>query len=121
METRRSMTSTGGNIFVNREQAASARKALHSTQTLQGLSETFKVLGDVTRLNICLALARHELCVGDIAGVVGMSESAVSHQLRLMKAMRLVKYRREGRMTYYLLDDQHIEDLIRIGVRHVGE
>jgi ArsR family transcriptional regulator len=110
-----------GEEFIDRQEATSARRALHDMETLRGLSEIFKVLGDVTRLRICVALSRHELCVSDIATVVRISESAVSHQLRLMKAMRLVAYRREGRMTYYMLDDQHIEDLIRIGVRHVGE
>ena len=108
-------------MFVDREQATAARRALHTPGRLHSLAETFRVLGDVTRLRICLALAHHELCVSDIAAVVEMSESAVSHQLRLMKAMRLVQYRREGRMTYYMLDDSHIEDLIRIGVRHAGE
>ncbi len=108
-------------MFIDREEARAARRALHTPDVLHGLAETFRVLGDVTRLRICLALARHELCVSDCAEVVGMSESAVSHQLRLMKAMRLVKYRREGRMTYYMLDDQHIESLIRTGVRHVAE
>ncbi len=108
-------------MFVDREQATAARRALHTPGMLHSLAETFRVLGDVTRLRICLALAHHELCVSDIAAVVEMSESAVSHQLRLMKAMRLVQYRREGRMTYYMLDDSHIEDLIRIGVRHAGE
>ena len=85
------------------------------------MGETFRVLGDTTRLKICLVLARHELCVSDIAGLVGMSESAVSHQLRIMKAMRLVAYRKEGKMTYYMLDDEHIEELIRLGARHVSE
>jgi DNA-binding transcriptional ArsR family regulator len=88
---------------------------------LQGLSETFKMLGDETRLKICLVLARHELCVSDVAGLVGLTESAVSHQLRIMKTMHLVTYRREGKLTYYMLDDEHIEDLIRLGVRHVSE
>jgi DNA-binding transcriptional ArsR family regulator len=115
------MTVNSGEEFVDRQEATSARRAMHDMETLRGLSETFKVLGDVTRLRICVALSRHELCVSDIAAVVRISESAVSHQLRLMKAMRLVAYRREGRMTYYMLDDQHIDDLIRIGVRHVGE
>ncbi len=108
-------------MFIDRERAEAARRALHAPDVLDGLAETFRVLGDVTRLRICLALARRELCVNDLAEVVGMSESAVSHQLRLMKAMRLVKYRREGRMTYYMLSDQHIEVLIRTGVRHVAE
>ncbi len=108
-------------MLIDREQAVAARRVLPAPDVLHGLAETFRVLGDVTRLRMCLALARHELCVHDVAEVVGMSESAVSHQLRLMKAMRLVKYRREGRMTYYMLDDQHIDGLIRTGVRHVAE
>ncbi|MBM2844969.1 MAG: putative transcriptional regulator [Bacteroidetes bacterium] len=107
--------------FVHRENATAARKAIYDEDTLLGLSETFKVLGDVTRLKICLALSRSELCVGDIAGLLLLSDSAVSHQLRTMKTMRLVKYRKEGKMTYYMLDDEHIEDLIRLGVRHVSE
>ena len=107
--------------FVHGNDAAAARKAIHDEGTLQGLSETFKMLGDVTRLKICLALSRRELCVGDVAGLLAVSDSAISHQLRIMKTMRLVKYRKEGKMTYYMLDDEHIEDLIRLGVRHVLE
>lgn len=107
--------------LVHKEKISAARKAIHSADILEGLSETFKVLGDVTRLKICLALARQELCVGDIASLVSLTDSAVSHQLRTMKTMRLVKYRKEGKMTYYMLDDEHIEDLIRLGVRHVSE
>lgn len=107
--------------FVNRTTVSAARKAIHDPDTLRGLRETFRLLGDETRLKICLALSRRELCVSDIAGLLSLTESAVSHQLRLMKAMRLVTYRREGKMTYYMLDDEHIEDLIRLGVRHVME
>jgi DNA-binding transcriptional ArsR family regulator len=98
-----------------------ARRAIHDDRTLRGLSETFKVLGDQTRLKICLALACRELCVGDIAALLSLTESAVSHQLRLLKTMRLVTYRRDGKQTYYMLDDEHIEELIRLGVRHVNE
>jgi ArsR family transcriptional regulator len=112
---------TQGVTFVHKEKVTAARKAIHNAETLEGLSETFKVLGDVTRLKICLALARQELCVGDIAALLLLTDSAVSHQLRIMKTMRLVKYRKEGKMTYYMLDDEHIEDLIRLGVRHVSE
>jgi len=104
-----------------RRRVEDARRAIHSPDVLHGLSQIFKMLGDETRLKICLVLARQELCVSDIAGLVGMSESAVSHQLRILKAMRLVAYRREGKMTYYMLDDDHIEDLIRLGARHVAE
>jgi DNA-binding transcriptional ArsR family regulator len=108
-------------VFLHRRAAEEARKAIHDRETLQGLTELFKMLGDDTRLKICLVLARRELCVSDVAGLVGMSESAVSHQLRIMKAMRLVTYRKEGKMTFYMLDDEHIEELIRLGVRHVCE
>jgi ArsR family transcriptional regulator len=107
--------------FVHREDATEARKAIHDSETLQGLGEIFKVLGDVTRLKICLALSRRELCVSDIAALLTLTESAVSHQLRLLKTMRLVTYRKDGKMTYYMLDDEHVEDLIRLGVRHVAE
>jgi len=112
---------SSGVSFIHKEDAITARKAIPDTETLRGLGETFKVLGDVTRLKICLALARQELCVYDIAALLSLTESAVSHQLRLMKAMRLVRYRREGKMTYYMLDDEHIQDLIRLGVRHISE
>lgn len=108
-------------VFVDRHEALEARKAIHDDATLRGLSETFKVLGDPTRLKICLALSHHELCVSDLAAVAAMSESAVSHQLRIMKTMRLVRYRKEGKKTYYMLDDNHIEQLIALGIRHVSE
>lgn len=107
--------------YIDKSGVAGARKAIHDFDTLVGLGETFKVLGDVTRLKICLALSRHELCVSDLATMLGLTDSAVSHQLRLMKSMRLVRYRKEGKMTYYMLDDDHIEQLIRLGVKHVSE
>jgi len=115
------LTSVPDATFVHKQNARAARKAIHDDETLRGLSETFKVLGDMTRLKICLALSRQELCVGDIATLLSLTESAVSHQLRMMKTMRLVKYRKEGKMVFYMLDDEHIEDLIRLGVRHVSE
>jgi ArsR family transcriptional regulator len=108
-------------VFVHRRNAEEARKGMHEPGVIRGLGQIFKVLGDETRLRICLVLARHELCVNDIAGLVGLSESGISHQLRLLKALRLVTYRREGKMTYYMLDDEHVEELIRLGVRHVSE
>jgi ArsR family transcriptional regulator, lead/cadmium/zinc/bismuth-responsive transcriptional repressor len=107
--------------YVHKVQVAAARRAIHDSTTLQGLRETFMLLGDVTRLKICLALAREELCVCDIAALLSLSESAVSHQLRLLRAMRLVRYWKEGKMVYYRLDDKHIEQLIRLGVEHVSE
>ena len=117
----RDTNTRGEPVFIQRDRVNAARKTLQDDRTLMALSEVFKVLGDPTRLKICLALSRRELCVTDIAGLLGLTESAVSHQLRLMKAMRLVAYRKEGKMTFYMLDDDHIEDLIRLSIRHVTE
>jgi DNA-binding transcriptional ArsR family regulator len=105
----------------HQEKIRSARKALGNPEHVLSLSETFKVLSDPTRLKIVLALAKEELCVFDIAELLGITESAVSHQLRLLKTLRLVKYRKNGKMVFYSLDDEHIEDLIRIATRHVAE
>jgi ArsR family transcriptional regulator len=88
---------------------------------VQALADTFRILGDPTRVRIVDALAEGELCVCDIAEHVGISESAVSHQLRLMRGMRIVRGRREGRCVYYTLDDQHVLDLFQQGLRHVSE
>ncbi|MDH4069131.1 MAG: metalloregulator ArsR/SmtB family transcription factor [Ignavibacteria bacterium] len=107
--------------YVHSREVASARRAIPAESTLEALTETFKVLGDMTRLKIMTALSREELCVCDIASLLGVSESAISHQLRFLKTMRLVKYRKAGKMVYYTLDDDHIQDLIRVGVHHVKE
>jgi ArsR family transcriptional regulator, lead/cadmium/zinc/bismuth-responsive transcriptional repressor len=88
---------------------------------VQALADTFRILGDPTRVRIVDALSEGDLCVCDIAEHVGISESAVSHQLRLMRSMRLVRGRREGRCVYYTLDDQHILSLFQQGLRHVSE
>jgi ArsR family transcriptional regulator len=94
---------------------------LADDQTTQSLADLFRLLGDPTRLRIVDALASGELCVCDISEQVGISESAVSHQLRLMRTMRLVRGRREGRCVYYTLDDQHVLSLFQQGLRHVTE
>lgn len=88
---------------------------------VQALADTFRLLGDPTRVRIVDALSAGELCVCDIATHVGISESAVSHQLRLMRSQRLVRGRREGRCVYYTLDDQHVLSLFQQGLRHVTE
>src|SRR6266511_2137581 len=85
------------------------------------LAETFKVLGDTTRVRILDAVSRSELCVYDIARHVGLSESAVSHQLRLLRGTRLVRARRDGRQVFYTLDDQHIVGLFEQGLEHIEE
>ena len=91
------------------------------TATVQALADLFSILGDPTRVRIVDVLAEGELCVCDIAAEIGISESAVSHQLRLMRGMRIVRGRREGRSVYYSLDDQHVLDLFQQGLRHVSE
>ncbi|HEX5109489.1 MAG TPA: metalloregulator ArsR/SmtB family transcription factor [Vicinamibacterales bacterium] len=88
---------------------------------VDGLTEIFRVLGDPTRVRILDALATAELCVGDLAHRLGVSESAVSHQLRLLRSTRIVRSRREGRMIFYALDDRHVLALFRQGLRHVQE
>jgi ArsR family transcriptional regulator, lead/cadmium/zinc/bismuth-responsive transcriptional repressor len=85
------------------------------------LTDTFKVLGDPTRVRILDALSKAELCVSDIAGLLGLTESAVSHQLRVLRHVRLVRARREGRQVFYALDDQHIISLFAQGLSHVEE
>ena len=86
----------------------------------QRVAETFKVLGDPTRVKILQVLSMRELCVCDIAAVIGMGQSAVSHQLRTLRNARLVKYRREGTMVWYSLDDEHIAGLLAQGIEHVA-
>ena len=85
------------------------------------LSELFKVLGDYTRINILFTLQKGEICVCDIAEVLGMTQSAISHQLRVLKQARLVKYRREGKTVYYSIADSHVETMLSMGIEHVSE
>ena len=97
------------------------RERLMGAHAVQALADTFRILGDPTRVRILDVLATGELCVCDIADLVGISESAVSHQLRLLRGMRLVRPRRAGRQVYYAIDDQHIISLFQQGLRHVTE
>ena len=92
-----------------------------SPEAIQHVADTFRILGDPTRIRILDALSGGELCVCDIAAVAGISESAVSHQLRLLRSMRLVKFRRAGRLVFYSLDDPHIMELLRQAHTHVEE
>lgn len=100
---------------------AELRATLVSQDAVFDLAETFRALGDPTRVRILDALTHGELCVCDLAALVRMSESAVSHQLRLLRTMRLVRPRRDGRMVFYALDDRHIITLFRMALRHVQE
>jgi len=99
--------------------AAVARQAPDGE--LERLAETFQVLASPTRLRLIEALAAGEMCVCDLAAVAGVSQSAVSHHLRMMRALRLVRYRKDRRMAYYRLDDDHIAQVFGTGLEHVRE
>ena len=97
-----------------------ARQALPGPATVGGVIDLFAALGDPTRLRMVAALAEQELCVCDLAATVGQSESAISHQLRAMRALGLVHARRDGRLVYYELDDDHVVTLYRQALDHVA-
>lgn len=94
---------------------------LASDDVIRQTSDLFGVLSDPTRVKIIYLLSREELCVGDIAGLVGVSESAVSHQLRVLRNLGIVNYRREGKMSFYALRDEHIEKILEQSMDHVKE
>lgn len=105
--------------LVHEEAAAAAKASLPSDGAVEGLSAFFKILGDPTRIRIMCALDRTELCVCDLSAVLGMTKSAVSHQLNTLRAARLVKYRRDGKNVYYSLDDRHVTDILERAVEHL--
>ena len=105
--------------YIDEEKVRQAQAHLMEGQTAIRLAELFKALSDPSRVRIISALAHTELCVYDLAATLGMSQSAVSHQLRSLREMRLVRYRKEGRNVYYQLDDEHIQDLFQRGLEHV--
>ncbi len=90
-------------------------------EDLYDLAELFKVFGDSTRIRILYALIESELCVGDMAQILNISQSAVSHQLKLLRDAKLVKIRREGKIIFYSLDDDHVRNILSMGMDHVGE
>lgn len=107
--------------MVDDRAVAAARAARADDEDLAHLADTFQMLASPTRLRIVEALAERELCVCDLSAVVEVSESAVSHHLRQMRQMRIVRYRKDGRMAYYRLDDDHVAQLFRLGLDHVRE
>lgn len=97
------------------------RKEMPPETRLYDLAELFKVFGDSTRIRILYALSAAEMCVCDLAALLGMTQSAISHQLRILKAARLVKNRKEGKVVFYMLDDFHVADMFAQGLAHVKE
>jgi DNA-binding transcriptional ArsR family regulator len=106
---------------VHLDRVERARKEAIADQELDRLSLTYKVLGDPNRLKIVMALRNVEMCVCDLAAFTGLTDSAVSHQLRRLKDLALVKSRREGQIIYYSLDDEHVSELLNLGLGHIRE
>ena len=108
-------------LHLDPARVARLRSALIGAELVDGLAETFRALGDPTRVRILDALSHGELCVCDLAQLISLSQSATSHQLRLLRQLRIVRSRRAGRMVFYALDDRHVVSLVRQGLRHVAE
>ena len=105
---------------VHPEGVRHAREALPDADAASDLAALFGALGDPTRVRLLTALAAGPLCVCDLAAVLGMTQSAVSHQLRLLRALGLVRARREGKLVWYALDDDHVRALLAVGAEHIG-
>ena len=97
------------------------RRQMPDEDDLYDLAELYKVFGDSTRIKILYVLFSAELCVYDIARLLGMTQSAVSHQLRILKNNKLVKFRREGKTVFYALDDDHVRSILKLGMEHLGD
>ena len=97
------------------------RGVMPESETLYELSDFFKILGDSTRVSILFAIDGDEMCVCDIAGLLGMTKSAVSHQLKILRQCDLVKYRKAGKNVFYSLADDHVKDIIEKALEHIKE
>jgi ArsR family transcriptional regulator len=106
---------------IHEEVVNAVKKKMPDDEVLLNLADLFKVFGDSTRVRILCALLQAEMCVCDIAALLGMSKSAISHQLRTLRQTRLVKYRREGKVIYYSLEDEHVGTIFDQGLVHVCE
>ncbi len=106
---------------IHADKIAQAHKMAAPDEQLDHLALTYRMLGDPTRLKIIMALKQVEMCVCDIAAFLGISESAVSHQLRRLRETSIVRNRREGQVLYYTLNDSHVASLLEVGIDHVRE
>lgn len=106
--------------YIDPKSVREAKAAVPGDRMIRALAETFAALSDPTRVRIIFALTEQELCVFDLARLLGLTGSAVSHQLRLLRGQRLVRYRKEGKVAYYSLDDDHIRNLMDECVKHVS-
>lgn len=108
-------------LALSADEAHQIRRQEPSARSVRALSDLFSVFADTTRIRIMYVLYADELCVGDIASILGLSQSAISHQLRIMKDARLVASRREGKTVFYALDDDHVRAILATGMEHVEE
>jgi len=104
-----------------KEEIDKIKESMHDEETLTDLSEFFKMLGDSTRIKIICVLFNGEMCVGGIVDILEMSQSSISHQLRILKAQRIVKCKKIGKQVFYTLDDHHIQKIYEMGLEHVFE
>ena len=106
---------------IHKDVVKKVKSEMLEIDVISEISDNFKILGDPTRVQILYILAQRELCVCDLAAVLDISQSAISHQLRLLRSKNMVKYRKEGKMAYYYLADKHIVKLVEMGVGHARE
>jgi ArsR family transcriptional regulator len=108
-------------LHVHEDVLAEVKEHLPKEDKLYDLADFFKVFADSTRIKILYVLLMHEMCVCDLAGILGVSQSAMSHQLRTLKQMNLVRARRDGKTVFYSLADNHIKDILSQGMEHIEE
>ncbi len=107
--------------IIHEETVAAVRREMHEKDTYAELAMLFKLFGDATRAQILHALEQHEMCVCDLAALLGVTKSAVSHQLKSLRLARLVKYRKDGQIVYYSLADDHVKKIMDMGFEHIAE
>ncbi len=107
--------------IIHDEIVKTVRSRMPQAEKIMELADFFRVLGDSTRIGILNALKNSEMCVCDISAVLKMTHSAVSHQLRILKQARLVRNRKDGKVVYYALDDNHVEEILDVGEKHLNE
>ena len=108
-------------MFVHEDKIGHVLQALPNDEQLYDLADLFRMFGDTTRIRILYVLFESELCVCDIARLLNLSQSAVSHQLRILKDAKLVRFRREGKTVFYTLDDDHVRTILSLGMEHITE
>lgn len=107
--------------IIHEDVVIKVKECIPQEEILYDLADLFKIFGDTTRIKILCALFQAEMCVCDIAVLLGMTQSAISHQLRVLKHSRLVRYRKEGKVVYYSLDDDHVKGIFNLGLSHIEE